>query len=223
MNQKHILVSLLLSVLMLIPIACLAEGTTHYFLDIPAQELTPSIVEQALQDKYGEVIAGEYKDYLIEDLGYTFSMWVNYNDEAQVGAERIFMSKNESGWGLADEFEAIIIRDIEQFIVMEQELIAQYGEPTHRYFFIDTTKYNLSGFTPFMFPQSQWNAEQMLAVCKSEKLFVAFTHWDNVTIRLWVDWKNEKKFGFLSQLDWYYVYKDVTNGMQNAIVNYPPE
>ena len=51
-KQKHIIAGLLMSEPILIPMLCLAQGNIHHFLAIPAEELTPGIVERALLDWY---------------------------------------------------------------------------------------------------------------------------------------------------------------------------
>jgi len=228
--MKHrYLLACICATLLIVPATAWAQNTTHSFLNLPADTITTAIVEQALLDHYGEVRLNDYGKYLINDLGgYEFAVSVEYNDESKVGVSRIFMSSTESGWGKGDEFKEVISRDIAQFLVMEQELMERYGEPDERFFYTDPSQYKLSGWTRFMFPSGSWTFDDLMGVCEAEGLLIAYTRWDNLRIRLWVDWQKEKKPGFLSMLNWYYTHASVlTDVSPQIIVNeelvpYPP-
>ncbi len=192
----------------------------HLYLGIPFDAVTPAAVGQALLDSFGEVTPGEYGDYLVDDFGYAFRMTVSFHDDLK-SAYRIFLGSAENGWGTDDEFPALIRRDILQFLDMEAQLTARWGGPDIRYFYTDTTRYGLNGFTRFMFPGGVWDAEQMMRVCEEDRYLVAFSQWGNATLRLWADWKNEKKFGYLTKLDLYFD-NELPDTQPPDIVAYPP-
>ncbi len=193
----------------------------HQYSGIPFDSVTPDGVPRILREKGNNRLADEYGEYPITDFGYPLYMDVNYN-ENYVGAYRIVLSKEGDVWGLNPEFEGMVRRDVLQFVDMEAQLSRQYGEPDCRFFYTDVSKYDVSYLTRFMFPSGTWDATKMMGVCKSDRYLMASSVWGNVELRLWVDWVNKKKSGYLTKLNLFY-YDEAVFQTPKTIVEYPPE
>jgi hypothetical protein len=195
-------------------------GAIHQYLDIPFDNITTEGVDQIVLGKTGAIEKNEFGYYLISDYGYDFKMQVDFNEEL-FSINRIFLSTIENGWGKDDEFRTLIERDVLQFMDMETQLIGQYGEPDWRGFMTVAENYSLKGSTIFMFSDSTWNTDQMMQVCNKDKYFIAYSTWGNVTLRLWVNWLEEYKRGYLTKLDLYFL-RNLPQVTFPSIVEYPP-
>lgn len=193
----------------------------HQYLDISFDNATPDEISKILQQKTGESNPDESGSFQITDFGYSWDLHVDFNEDYR-SANRIYLVRPGSGWGEGFEFEEKAQKDIAQFIDMEAQLTALYGEPDYRFFYTDVSKYNASYLTRFMFPSGTWDAAQMMEVCKGDKYLVASSIWGNVELRVWVDWINKKKFGYLTKLSMFF-YDDVVFQTPTTIVEYPPE
>ena len=197
----------------------------HLYLDIPFTGITAAEVAQIIPERTGVAFAISNKVWSgkarwIEDFGYTWNLYIDFYDN-YTDINRVFLSNAENGWGRGDEVKALIRRDTLQFIDLEAQLIRRYGEPDVRFFYTNAKNYNMKGFTMFMFPGGVWDAEQIMTVCETDRLIVAFSRWGNVTIRLWVDWLEECRPGYLTQLNLYFLDK-LAEPRKHTIIDYPP-
>ena len=197
----------------------------HRYQDIPFTDINAAEIAQIIPEITGDpfeisqnVWSGESRG--IEDFGYTWNLYVDFYDN-YTDINRVFLESAENGWGRGDAFRTLIRRDTLQFIDLEAQLIRRYGEPDLRFFYTDARNYNLKGFTEFMFPGGVWDAEQIMAVCETDRYIVAFSRWGNVTIQLWVNWLEECKPGYLTRLGLYFLDKLPEPG-EHIIMDYPP-
>lgn len=197
------------------------KGELHQYLEIPFESATPDAVSQILQKETGEGNPDQYGFYQITDFGYMWDLHVDF-DEDQKSVNRVYLVRPESGWGESSEFEEKVQKDILQFIDMEAQLTVLYGEPDDRFFYTNVSKYNANYLTRFMFPSGKWDAVQMMDVCKGDRYLVASSVWGNVELRVWVDWVNKKKFGYLTKLNLFF-FDEAVFQSPKTIVEYPPE
>lgn len=55
-------------------------------------------------------------------------------------------------------------------------------------------------WTRFMFADSDWNAKRLMEVYESHKYLVAYSVWNNVTLRVWPNGLDKRARGYLSKL-----------------------
>jgi hypothetical protein len=223
-RRKNIMKKYLLSILCLISIIvnpCISfpvyaqadnSGIVHRFLDIPFDTSTKVGIDQIILEKTGSIDTDEIDRYVISDFGYDFKMQVDYN-ENQIGLTRILLSSAQSANVTPEEFHVRLESDLFQFIDMENQLTTLYGEPDTRYFFIVG---NQDGKThKVMFQSGVWDLEQMMNVCDKYQWFWAYTTWNNVILKVWVDWEKPNINGdYLSRIMlYYYPELDKTEGV----------
>ena len=191
------------------------------YLDIPYDTITPEGVDQILLDTFGEVQYNEYGKYLITDFGYDFSFAVNFNENL-IGAGRVILVRPGNEWATGDAFQELFTSDIMQFVDMESQLIERYGEPHLRFFFTNAKNYNMNGLTRFMFSSGVWDTAQMIGVCSKDKYLEAYSCWDNITLRLWINGYTEDIRGFYSRL--YLAFYDELSPKDSfvTVIVYPP-
>lgn len=88
---------------------------------------------------------------------------------------------------------------MDQFMDMENQLIQRYGAPDFRFFY--TREANTNIWTRFMFPDAFWNAERLMDVFDSNQYLIAYSVWNNVTLRVWANGLDKRSRGYLSKLN----------------------
>lgn len=206
-----LLLALLLSIL--ICTAGLAEGQAemHLFLDIP---FDVSISEFARRVEAATGVQGvmdnSYTVQEIQYLGYPLRLY------ADPELERIDLS-NGHAVVKPEAFQAQLEQDVLQFIGMERALIELYGEPDHRFFFIDGR-----WETQRMFPENVWDADKMLAICEKEGRLYPYSVWNNVVLMMRVYSKAITYGGYKTGVVLYY-YSTPADPNDFHIVPYDPE
>lgn len=203
-----------------------SAGEPHLYQQIPMQGTTPDEVSQLLLEKTSAAFTlsdASWSGYAygIEDFGYPWNLQLDFNENYS-GVERILLSSAQSARVAPDEFSERLSSDLQQFIDVETQLTALYGEPDARYFFITGQQ---DGKThKYMFQSGTWELNQMLNVCDESPWFWAYSLWNNVMLKAWVDWESPNVNGnYLSRVMlYYYPAIDSTEGMLAApIEQYP--
>lgn len=200
------LAALLLTLFFCLP--ALASAKCHHYLDIPYDNATPEIISTILaEEKNVEfllhpngVLTGEAIG--VNEFGYAFKFTHDFNDQF-LGTYRISLtSAQPSSFSLEDCAERIP-GDLSQYIDMEAQLTALYGEPDRRFF--TTSLMNGLKYIRFMFPDGRWSLEHMQAVCDAHQQLKACTVWGNVMLEIRVDLTQPYTEGvFYSYIKLYY-------------------
>ena len=197
------------------------ENRIHLYGGISFDSTTAEEVENALQKTVGIIsIDDELSMYRISDFGYNFDVHVDFLEKG-AGIDRIALYKVGNYWGRDDQFRVLAEQDILQFLDMETQMIQRYGEPDFRFFYTDEEKYKQKIFSRFMFPTDTWDAVRMMEVCDNDKYLVAHTIWGNITLRVWVNWIDERTQGYLTKLDLSFKESNPWQSIPD-IVMYPP-
>ncbi len=199
------------------------EQGRFLYLDIPYDTITPEGVEQILMEKFGKIQRNETNGHFrITDFGYPFNFTVNIKPNA-IGAGRIILGREGSDWATGDTFRAMFEKDILQFVDMEAQLYKRYGDPNFRFFFTNAGNYHMKGNTRFMFPGNVWDASQMTEVCDRDRYLESYSCWDNITLRLWINWYKEEKRGYSTRLTLEFFDELYPKESPAQIIDYPPD
>ena len=188
---KKFLASCVRIVLMTIILFCTGYGLAenedglHLYQEIPFQGTSPEAVLQILMEKTGlpleafhEVFGG--KSEAIMDFGYEWNLQVDF-EENGTDVNRILLSRAQIARVESEEFQARLHSDLLEFIDLEKQLTALYGEPDFRFFYTETRK------DIYMFPNRTWKIEQMMGVFEENRVFRSFSNWGNVMLQTWID------------------------------------
>lgn len=108
----------------------------HRFLDIPFDTSTPETVRQVLLEKEGVQISIEAFEtwiYGINEFGYPLCALFNFGSRG-IGITRILLNSAQPARVEPDQFPLRFRSDMRQFIDMDAQLTALYGQPDIRYF-----------------------------------------------------------------------------------------
>lgn len=178
-------------VIMLIILSCTGYGLAenedglHLYQGIPFEGTTQEAVLQILLKKTGvpfEVSNTVWSGnaYGIMDFGYKWNLQLDFN-ENYIGTDRILLSSAQSARVALTDFQERLRSDLLQFIDVEGQLTALYGEPDYRFFFMKNIN------DKYMFPSGAWDVEQMMGVCEAHLAFKSFSIWGNVVFQTWID------------------------------------
>lgn len=195
MKKAMIFLWLVLAICLIAPATVKAEAS-YLYRNIPFDLTASDEVEQILVEEFGQVTKGEYGMYSVEDFGYSFDMQVDFR--GRNGVDRLVLHRSGNGYAEGDAFHLLVQQDIDQFIDMENQLIQHYGQPDFRFFY--TRMENTNIWTRFMFSDSDWNAKRLMEVYESHKYLVAYSVWNNVTLRVWPNGLDKRARGYLSKL-----------------------
>ena len=201
-------------------------NTPHQYLGIPFAIASSDDVNRILLEEKGvplEISSNAWSGtaYGIADFGYQWNMQVSLT-ESYIGVNRILLSSSQSARVNPEAFHSRLQSDFQQFIDVERQLTALYGEPDTRYFFIISKQ---DGKThKYMFPNGTWKLRQMMRVCEEHSWFWAYSLWDNVLLKAWVDWESPNVAGdYLSRIMLYYYPEiDRTKGVYAVPVSQYP-
>ena len=227
MKYKHTTLLCLFAVLLIsLPLSGYAatqdEQGRFLYLNIPYDTITPEGVDQILLDTFGDIQYNEYGDYHITDFGYDFSFAVNFNEDLR-RANRIILSIPYNDSASDDAFQALFTSDVMQFVDMDAQLVGRYGEPNFRFFFTHAKNYKMKGNTRFMFPGDVWNARQMLDVLDTDRYLEAYSCWDNITLRGWINWLPDAVHGHYSRLTLAFYDTLYPKEPPFPIIGFPPD
>ena len=219
--MKRAMLALCLISALLLSFAAQAEnaGGLREYMGIAFDTATPDTVAQIILQQNGEAEPGESDQYRITDFGYEWNMTVDYNPKGN-GASRVFLARSGSGYAFDPAFEALFKKDILQFLDVEQQLIKSYGEPDARYFQSDSYKYDQKSMTNFMLASGQWSQEALEDILQCDKNLIASSEWNNVCLRLWVNWTDVRANGYLTKLDLYFLDSPL-HAKPLTIIEYP--
>ncbi|HPF87194.1 MAG TPA: hypothetical protein PK537_03950 [Candidatus Limiplasma sp.] len=230
MKRAYTALAILTVVVMIacIPLTCCAqEGRVfHSFLGLAFGTATPDDVEQALLDNYGvgwdPTYSYPHLSRGVTAFGHEFSFGIEFNAN-EVGITRIYLSPaDRSIWSDNDEeFTAMLERDIADFILLDELISAEYGQPDVRFFRTDGEKYGSDSVVKAMFTGGQWNADEMMEQIRADRGTMSFSLWGNVVLQYWVIWRDEGPKKSKSCLDVYY-YDTVNDLDADTIAAYPP-
>lgn len=176
----------------LITLIAAAETTNdlHLYLDIPFHSATPQTVAAVLSQQRNvtmemdpDVVLTSYASGLTE-WNYLFNLRWDFNEDLHSTYRVNLTSAQASSFSL-DECAERIPADLTQYVDMEAQLTAQYGNPDHRYF--TTSLMNGKKYIRFMFPEDCWTHDNLQSVCDTHRLLKAYTIWDNVMLEIKVD------------------------------------
>lgn len=184
------------------PAAAKAEAP-YCYRNIPFEATSASEIEPILAKEFGQITKNEYGTYLIEDFGYTLHLDIAFR--GRKGVERVNLYRSVSGYRQTEAFRALVQQDMDQFMDMENQLIQRYGAPDFRFFY--TREANTNIWTRFMFPDAFWNAERLMDVFDSNQYLMAYSVWNNVTLRVWANGLDKRSRGYLSKLDLQFHYQ----------------
>ena len=194
--RKKVLVMCLIVMCVLSNTLCVRNGLAknqsnlHLYQGIPFYGTSRETVLQILMEKTGlpleafhEIFGG--KSEAIKDFGYEWNLQVDFL-ESDTTLDRILLSSAQAARVMPDEFDERLRSDLLQFIDLDGQLTALYGEPNYRFFFTETRK------KTYMFPNGTWDLEQMIGVCQDYGQFQSYSVWGNVALRIWVDFVNPR-------------------------------
>lgn len=120
----------------------------------------------------------------VKEFGYEFDIDINFKG-SYTTINRILLRSTQIRLS-TEELPARIRSDFEQFLDMEKQLSAQYGEPDRRFFYHERKSVGNKGGR-YMFESGVWELDAMLDVCTTDSYFKAYSIWDNVVLMAWVD------------------------------------
>lgn len=183
-------------------------GNLHHYLDIPYDSATPDMVANILAEQKGAefllhpsgVLSGSAGD--VNEFGYLFKFTHDFNENF-LGTYRISLTSAQPSSFSAEECAQRIPGDLAQYLDMEAQLTALYGEPDLRLF--TTGLMNGKKYIRFMFPDGRWSLKDMQTVCDTHQLLKAYTVWGNVTLQISIDLTQPYTEGiFYSYIKLYY-------------------
>ncbi len=189
MGIVFLTVSLLLSSLFFVGYG-LAEndGSLHLYREIPFETPTQEAVLEALLEKAdasfrvsNEIIDGRLE---IFDFGYPWTLQTDFLGKK--GIDRMLLSSAQTARVEPEDWPARLRSDLLEFMDVEGQLTALYGEPDERFFFMN------DGKEKYMFADGTWEIEPMLSVCQEYRVFRSFSLWGNVVLQTWVDSLNAR-------------------------------
>lgn len=195
MKEAVLCLWLLLTLWWISPAAVKAEAP-YCYRNIPFDATTANEIEPILAKEFGQVTKDEYGRYLIEDFGYTLHLDIDFR--GRKGVERVILSRSGIGYAEGGAFRLLVQQDIDQFLDMENQLIQHYGTPDFRFFY--TREEGVNIWTRFMFPDAGWNQDRLMEVFDSNQYLIAYSVWNNVTLRVWANGLDKRASGFLSKL-----------------------
>ena len=161
MGIVFLTVSLLLSSLFFVGYG-LAEndGSLHLYREIPFETPTQEAVLEALLEKAdasfrvsNEIIDGRLE---IFDFGYPWTLQTDFLGKK--GIDRMLLSSAQTARVEPEDWPARLRSDLLEFMDVEGQLTALYGEPDERFFFMN------DGKEKYMFADGTWEIEPMLSV-----------------------------------------------------------
>ena len=221
---------MLLSVLILLTAgsACAQNDDELYrYLDIPFEEATPELVAQTLLEQRGvsfekadNVLSGDAAD--VQEFGYRFRLQYDFRGN-YTDTHRILLSSAQPVRVPQAEYAARIRSDLEQFLDMEGQLSALYGEPDCRWFCLERASTVHKGGR-YMFANGLWELEALLDACGTDSYFKAYSVWHNVVLLLWADGQTDRGDGKWTSRVMLYYYPKLkdTDGLRNAKVSVWP-
>ena len=189
MGIVFLTVSLLLSSLFFVGYG-LAEndGSLHLYREIPFETPTQEAVLEALLEKAdasfrvsNEIIDGRLE---IFDFGYPWTLQTDFLGKK--GIDRMLLSSAQTARVEPEDWPERLRSDLLEFMDVEGQLTALYGEPDERFFFMN------DGKEKYMFADGTWEIEPMLSVCQEYRVFRSFSLWGNVVLQTWVDSLNAR-------------------------------
>ena len=202
-------------------------GDLHLYQGIPMEGTTPEMVSKILWVQKGvpfEVATQVWSGnaYGVEDFGYRWNLQLDFNKD-DTGVNRILLSGAQPARVEPEAFSNRVQTDLLQFIDVEKQLSALYGEPDIR-FFLTVGLANPAG-ERWMFESGDWEIEPMAEVCEQNLQFQSFSVWGNVVLQTWVDRKKPNVEGkYLSRVMlYYYPELQATDAMRAATVAMYPD
>jgi len=194
-----------------------SADAVHLYRNIPMQGTTPVEVSDILMESAGVGFVlsdASWSGYAygMKDFGYTWNLQLDFNENYR-GVERILLSSAQSARVTPEAFADRLSSDLLQFIDVENQLTALYGEPDARYFFIVSRQ---DGKThKYMFQNNLWELEAMMNVCQDSPWFWAYSIWNNAMLKAWVDCETPNVNGdYLSRIMlFYYPEIDLSEGV----------
>lgn len=184
----------------------------HRYLDIPYFQTTDRQISDILLEKKGvslELHSGISSGLGgrldgIKDFGYEFNLQLDVCDNRS-DVDRIILSSAQTSRVATDEFYDRTQSDFMQFIDMDQQLTALYGEPDDRCFSTNHPDYFVGAKTRYMFESGEWTLPDMMGVCERGIVLHFYSVWGNVLLESWVDWKKPNSGGdYLTRIILYY-------------------
>ncbi len=164
------------------------DGSLHLYREIPFETPTQEAVLEALLEKAdasfrvsNEIIDGKLE---IFDFGYPWTLQTDFLGKK--GIDRMLLSSAQTARVEPEDWPARLRSDLLEFMDVEGQLTALYGEPDERFFFMN------DGKEKYMFADGTWEIEPMLSVCQEYRVFRSFSLWGNVVLQTWVDSLNAR-------------------------------
>lgn len=134
----------------------------------------------------------------VKEFGYDFRIQIGFKGNYAT-INRILLSSAQPVRVPPDEFAARIRSDFEQFLDMEKQLSALYGEPDRRFFYRERKSVGDKGGR-YMFANGLWELDALLKVCGTDTYFKAYSIWDNVVLMAWVDGQKMIRDTYMSRV-----------------------
>lgn len=128
-----------------------------------------------------EIIDGKLE---IFDFGYPWTLQTDFLGKK--GIDRMLLSSAQTARVEPEDWPARLRSDLLEFMDVEGQLTALYGEPDERFFFMN------DGKEKYMFADGTWEIEPMLSVYQEYRVFRSFSLWGNVVLQTWVDSLNAR-------------------------------
>ena len=165
-----------------------SEGSLHLYREIPFETPTQEAVLEVLLKKTdasfrvsNEIIDGRLE---IFDFGYPWTLQTDFLGKK--GIDRMLLSSAQTALVEPEDWPARLRSDLLEFMDVEGQLTALYGEPDERFFFMN------DGKEKYMFADGTWEIEPMLSVYQEYRVFHSFSLWGNVVLQTWVDSLNAR-------------------------------
>ena len=189
MGIVFLTVSLLLSSLFFVGYGLAeSDGSLHLYREIPFETPTQEAVLEALLERAdasfrvsNEIIDGKLE---IFDFGYPWTLQTDFLGKK--GIDRMLLSSAQTARVEPEDWPERLRSDLLEFMDVEGQLTALYGEPDERFFFMN------DGKEKYMFADGTWEIEPMLSVYQEYRVFRSFSLWGNVVLQTWVDSLNAR-------------------------------
>lgn len=216
-------IALFAALLLLTTALSCAETTNdlHLYLDIPfstfpVEELAQLLFEQKQAVLIQNSSTAEAKG--LQDFGSTFHFTAYYRSDDRVN--RITLRPEDADFADEDQFNTLVEQDIQQFVELDQQLTALYGEPDIRFFWAGKDRYPMTMSEAFMPANNKWSFEELMHVFENDRVFRARSVWNNVILELWPDGIRKHPRGYLTKLTLSYE-NQIVDGPVKTLFPYP--
>ena len=217
------LLMLLLSLLLLIPCSTslAAQREPYLYLDIPFSAISFEELADHLLAKKQVVLEQPYSTADasgLKEFGQTFLFSAYYDPNGAIN--RIVLKPEGEAFASGKAFAELVKQQANQFVDLDAQLSALYGEPDIRYFWAGKDKHRMTLYEAYMPDENDWTVEQLISVFENDRVLRARSVWNNVILEFWPDGAKRTPRGYLTKLTLSYENRTI-DGPIEILFRYP--